>query len=240
MIAELHDAQHYIVHLSAGETLEEVRQARQRGSKVVAETCPQYLLLDDSLYGTPDNDALEVRQYVMSPPLRAAENLDALWAGLAEGDIQFVGTDHCSFNLHGQKDQAANFASIPNGAPGIELRLALLYTYGVAQGRISAERFVAVTAENAARYFGLYPRKGTLLPGTDADILVYDPRPTWTIRHDDLHDNADHTPYEGWEIQGRVRDVFLRGCHVVRDGVLADDLAPGQFVACGPPDSAIS
>src|SRR5665647_1952006 len=166
-IAGLLDAQHYIVHLSAGETLEEVRRARQRGSKVVAETCPQYLLLDDSLYGTAESDDLEVRAYVMSPPLRAAENLEALWAGLAEGDIQFVGTDHCSFNLHGQKDQATDFTRIPNGAPGIELRLALLYTYGVAAKRISAERFVAVTAENAARYFGLYPRKGTLLPGSD-------------------------------------------------------------------------
>jgi len=239
-IAELLDAQHYIVHLSAGETLEEVRRARQRGSKVVAETCPQYLLLDDSLYGTAESDDLEVRAYVMSPPLRAAENLEALWAGLAEGDIQFVGTDHCSFNLHGQKDQATDFTRIPNGAPGIELRLALLYTYGVAAKRISAERFVAVTAENAARYFGLYPRKGTLLPGSDADIVVYDPRPRWTVSHDQLHDNVDHTPYEGRQIQGRVRDVFLRGHHVLRDGVLADDLAPGEFVACGPPDSAIT
>ena len=175
----------------------------------------------------------------MSPPLRAPENLDALWAGLADGDIQFVGTDHCSFNLHGQKDQAPDFTPIPNGAPGVELRLALLYTYGVAAKRISAERFVAVTAENAARYFGLYPRKGTLLPGSDADIVVYDPGPSWTVPHDELHDNADHTPYEGRQIQGRVRDVFLRGHHVVRDGVLADDLAPGEFVACGPPDSDI-
>ena len=242
-IAELLDAQLYIVHLSAGETIEEVRRARRRGSKVVAETCPQYLLLDDSLYGTPgsdDSDELEVRQYVMSPPLRAPEDLDALWAGLADGDIQFVGTDHCSFNLHGQKDQATDFASIPNGAPGVELRLALLYTYGVARKRISAERFVAVTAENAARYFGLYPRKGTLLPGSDADIVVYDPRPSWTVCHGDLHDNVDHTPYEGRQIQGRVREVFLRGHHVVRDGVLADDLAPGEFVACGPPDSDIT
>jgi len=242
-IAGLLDAEHYIVHLSAGETLEEVRRARRRGSKVVAETCPQYLLLDDSLYGTPgsdDSDELEVRQYVMSPPLRAPEDLDALWAGLADGDIQFVGTDHCSFNLHGQKDQATDFASIPNGAPGVELRLALLYTYGVARKRISAERFVAVTAENAARYFGLYPRKGTLLPGSDADIVVYDPRPSWTVCHGDLHDNVDHTPYEGRQIQGRVREVFLRGHHVVRDGVLADDLAPGEFVACGPPDSDIT
>jgi len=239
-IAELLDAQHYIVHLSAGETLEEVRRARQRGSKVVAETCPQYLLLDDSLYGTCESDDLEVRAYVMSPPLRAPENLDALWTGLADGDIQFVGTDHCSFNLHGQKDQAPDFARIPNGAPGVELRLALLYTYGVAGKRISAERFVAVTAENAARYFGLYPRKGTLLPGSDADIVVYDPRPSWTVGHGDLHDNVDHTPYEGRQIQGRVRDVFLRGHHVVRDGVLAGDLAPGEFVACGPPDSDIT
>ena len=248
-IAGLLDAEHYIVHLSAGETVDEVRRARQGGSKVVAETCPQYLLLDDSLYGpsnsdgTPksdDSDELEIRQYVMSPPLRAKENLDALWAGLADGDIQFVGTDHCSFNLHGQKDQATDFTQIPNGAPGVELRLALLYTYGVAAGRISAERFVAVTAENAARYFGLYPRKGALLPGSDADIVVYDPRPFWTVAHGELHDNVDHTPYEGRQIQGRVRDVFLRGHHVVRDGVLADDLAPGEFVACGPPDSAIT
>ena len=238
-IAELLDAQHYIVHLSAGETIEEVRRARERGSRVVTETCPQYLLLDDSLYGTADSDELEVRAYVMSPPLRAAENLDALWAGLARGDIQFVGTDHCSFNLHGQKDQAPDFTRIPNGAPGIELRLALLYTYGVAAQRISAERFVAVVAENAARYFGLYPRKGTLLPGSDADIVVYDPRPRWTVSHDQLHDNVDHTPYEGRQIQGRVRDVFLRGHHVVRDGVLADDLDPGEFVACGPPDSDV-
>jgi dihydropyrimidinase len=241
-IAELLDAPHYIVHLSAGETLEEVRRARQRGSKVVAETCPQYLVLDHSLYGTPgseDSDELNVRQFVMSPPLRAPENLDALWAGLANGDIQFVGTDHCSFNMKGQKDQARDFATIPNGAPGVELRLALLYTYGVAMNRISAERFVAVTAENAARYFGLYPRKGTLLPGSDADIVVYDARPRWTITHDRLHDNADHTPYEARQVQGRVRDVFLRGNRVVRDGVLAADLAPGEFVACGPPDSDI-
>jgi dihydropyrimidinase len=239
-VAGLLDAEHYIVHLSAGETLDEVRRARERGSKVVAETCPQYLVLDDSLYGTPESDDLEVRQYVMSPPLRAPENLDALWAGLADGDIQFVGTDHCSFNLHGQKDRASDFTSIPNGAPGVELRLALLYTYGVAAGRISPERFVAVMAENAARYFGLYPRKGTLLPGSDADIVVYDPGPSWTVSHDDLHDSADHSPYQGRRIQGRVRDVFLRGRHVVRDGVLADQLAPGEFVACGPPDSNIT
>ena len=239
-IAELVDAQHYIVHLSAGETLQEVRRARERGSKVVVETCPQYLLLDNRLYGTPGSDDLDVRQYVMSPPLRAPANLEALWAGLADGDIQFVGTDHCSFNLHGQKDQAQDFATIPNGAPGLELRLALLYTYGVADERISAERFVAVTSENAARYFGLYPKKGTLLPGSDADIVVYDPGPTWTVSHDDLHDNVDHTPYEGRTIQGRVRDVFLRGHHVVSDGVLADDLAPGEFLECGPPNSEIT
>lgn len=239
MIAELLQAQHYIVHLSAGETVEELRRARGRGSKVVAETCPQYLLLDDSRYGTAESDDREVRAYVMSPPLRASDDLDALWAGLADGDIQFVGTDHCSFNLRGQKDQATDFSRIPNGAPGIELRLALLYTYGVATGRMSAERFVAVTAENAARYFGLYPRKGTLQPGSDADIVVYDPRPRWTVRHGRLHDGVDHTPYEGTPIRGRVRDVLLRGHHVVRDGALAGDLPSGVFVACGPPDSDI-
>ncbi len=239
MIAELLDAEHYVVHLSSADSIDELRRARTRGGRVIAETCPQYLVLDDSRYGTADSDDLAARQFIMSPPLRPAAGLEGLWAGLADGDIQFVGTDHCSFNLHGQKDAAADFTQVPNGAPGIELRLALLYTYGVARQRISLERFVAVTAENAARYFGLYPRKGTLASGSDADVVVYDPRPTWTVSHDALHDNVDHTPYAGLSIQGRVRDVFLRGRQVVRDGVLAEGLSPGEFLPAAAPDGSI-
>jgi dihydropyrimidinase len=235
VIATLLDAPHYVVHLSTATALAELCTARERGSRVVLETCPQYLVLDGSAYGTPDSDELEARKYVMSPPLRTTADADALWAGLAGGDIQFVGTDHCSFTLHGQKDRAADFSQVPNGAPGAELRLALLHTYGVARGRLTRERLAAVTAENAARYFGLYPRKGALLPGSDADVVVYDPAPVWTVRHDALHDRADYTPYEGLTIAGRVRDVVRAGHRVVRDGRLDAELPPGEFVRCALP-----
>ena len=242
VIADLADANHYIVHLSAAQSAQEVRTARARGSRLVAETCPQYLVLDESAYGVPGatGDAeLAARTAVMSPPLRPAADQDTLWEALADGTIQFVGTDHCSFTLE-QKAAAVAFSTVPNGAPGIELRLALLYTYGVAAGRLTPARFAAVTSENAARYFGLYPRKGTIAPGSDADIVVYDPAPRWTVRHEDLHDGTDHTPYAGMAIQGKVRDVFLRGAHVVRGGEPIADLPRGQFLRCGLPDPTIS
>ncbi|HEX2705636.1 MAG TPA: amidohydrolase family protein, partial [Candidatus Lustribacter sp.] len=229
---------HYIVHLSAGGTVPELRAARARGSRVVAETCPQYLVLDHHAYGAPGGDEPRARAAVMSPPLRAPEDQDVLWAALADGTISFVGTDHCSFTL-AQKAAAADFSAVPNGAPGIELRLGLLYTHGVAAGRLTPERFVAVTSENAARYFGLYPRKGTLLPGSDADVVVYDPEPTWVVRHEELHDAAGHTPYEGLTIAGRVRDVFLRGHHLVDDYELVPEPPPAQFLRCGLPDGGV-
>ncbi len=175
----------------------------------------------------------------MSPPLRPPEHREALWRALADGDIQFVGTDHCSFDLAGQKDAAEDFSAVPNGAPGIELRMALLYSEGVAAGRITPERFVAVTSENAARHFGIHPRKGVIAPGSDADIVVIDPDARWTVRHADLHEHVDYTPYEGRRMRGRVRDVLLRGRRVVTDGALHPDLPPGEFVPCGPPDDRI-
>lgn len=238
VIAGLVDAEHYIVHLSAAQTADQVRAARSRGSKVVAETCPQYLVLDASAYGEAGGDKLRARAAVMSPPLRSAHDQAVLWDALADGTISFVGTDHCSFTL-AQKAAAADFSTVPNGAPGIELRTALLYTYGVATGRLSPERFVAVTSENAARYFGLYPRKGALLPGSDADIVVYDPEPPWVVRHSALHDATDHTPYEGLVIQGRVRDVFLRGQHLVDDFELVPDPPPGRFLRCELPEPGV-
>ena len=239
VIAGLARAPHYVVHLSSGPGLAAIARARAGGSAVVAETCPQYLLLDVAAYGDPDADDLASRAFVMSPPLRKAADREALWAGLAAGDVQFVGTDHCSFNLVGQKDKATDFAHTPNGAPGIELRMALLWSAGVAAGRLDPARYAAVTATNAARHFGLYPRKGALLPGADADILVLDPRPTWTVRVADLHENVDHTPYEGTEVTGRVRDVFLRGHRAVVDGHLADELPQGVFLPCGTPDTSV-
>ncbi len=242
MIAGLSEAPHYVVHLSAGLSIPVLRAARAAGSLVIAETCPQYLVLDGSAYGEPDTDRdgeLEARKYVMSPPLRTPADSDLLWKALADGDIQFVGTDHCSFRIAGQKDAAVDFREVPNGAPGLELRLPLLYSYGVGGGRISLERFVAVVAENPARYFGLYPRKGVIAPGSDADIVVFDPSATWTIRHDLLHDGCDYSPYEGRELTGRVRDVFLRGRRVVRDGEPLKDLPPGGFIRRGLPDNEI-
>ncbi len=239
VIATLARAPHYVVHLSSAAGLDAVRRSRAAGNVVAAETCPQYLLLDVAAYGDPDVDDLAGRAVVMSPPLRTAADREALWAGLAAGDVQFVGTDHCSFNLVGQKDAAADFAHTPNGAPGIELRMALLFSEGVAAGRLSLERYAEVTATNAARYFGLFPRKGALMPGSDADVVVLDPRPRWTVRAADLHENVDHTPYEGMGVTGRVRDVFLRGRHAVVAGHLAADLPTGVYLPCGAPDTAI-
>ena len=153
--------------------------------------------------------------------------------------MQFIGTDHCAFNVHGQKDAGGDdFRSIPNGAPGIQLRMELLYTYGVEPGRISLERYVELNATNAARYFGVHPRKGILAPGSDADVVIYDPRGTRTVHQTDLDENVDYTPYEGWRISGRVRDVFVRGSAAVLDGVLVGDQS-GQFIACGPSDGTI-
>ena len=241
-IADLVGADHYIVHLSAAATAAEVRAARARGSQLVAETCPQYLVLDDTAYGQPraplpgeeDGEELAARIAVMSPPLRAAADQEALWAALADGTLSFVGTDHCSFTLE-QKAAAADFAAVPNGAPGLELRLALLHSFGVVPGRISRSRFVEVTSTNAARYFGLHPRKGELAPGSDADVVVFDPQARWTVSHDLLHDAAGHTPYAGLQLTGRVRDVFRGGHHMVRGAELVADPPPGRFVRCELP-----
>ena len=240
VIASLAEAPFYVVHLSSAPGLAAVARAREAGGAVVAETCPQYLLLDVAAYGGPDDDRLDSRAAVMSPPLRTSADREALWAGLASGEIQFVGTDHCSFTLHGQKSAATDFAHTPNGAPGIELRMALLWSEGVAAGRLDPVRYAEVTATNAARYFGLYPRKGALVAGADADILVLDPRPTWTVRAADLHENTDHTPYEGVEVTGRVRDVFLRGHRAVVGGRLGDELPTGEYLRCGAPDLSIT
>ncbi len=163
-----------MVHLSSRDGLTEVLRANRRGVPLRAETCPQYLLLDASRYGTATGDDLdEVSGYVISPPLREVADQDVLWQAVSDGSVQFIGTDHCAFNVHGQKDAGGDdFRSIPNGAPGIQLRMELLYTYGVEPGRISLERYVELNATNAARYFGVHPRKGILAPGSDADVVM--------------------------------------------------------------------
>lgn len=218
-IGELAGCPVNIVHLSTRRGLEMVRAARKRGQKVYVESCPQYFLLDESRYRLP---GFESAKYVLSPPLRKPEDAEALWEALAAGEIDTVGTDHCSFRYDGVKTLGSDdFSKIPNGIPGVEHRALLMYTYGVAAGRISLGDFVRVLAENPAKLFGLYPRKGVLSEGSDGDIVIFDPNMTDCITAKAQYQNVDYTPYEGMKVQGRVETVLLMGRTVVHNGVPA-------------------
>ncbi|HBA1476881.1 TPA: amidohydrolase family protein [Enterococcus faecalis] len=206
---------------------EAVERARQRGQSVYVETCPQYLLLDDHLYDAPN---FEAAKYVCSPPLRKREDQQALWQGIKEGAINTISTDHCSFNFHGQKTVGKDdFSKIPNGMPGVETRPELIYTEGVAKGRITLEKMVALLSENIAKQFSMYPQKGVVQEGSDADLVVWDPRTTGVIAARTQLQNVDYTPYEGFETQGQARMVYLRGQKVAEAGqvILANQ---GKFV----------
>ena len=228
-IAEVADVPIVIVHLSTKEALLEVMHARERGQKVYVETCPHYLLLDDSRYSLPD---FAGARYVCAPPLRKKLDNERLWKALADGEIQTVSTDHCSFTL-AQKDAGrGDFTKIPGGMPGVETRGTLLFTYGVAAGRITAERMADVLAETPAKLYGLFPRKGVLQPGADADIVVYDPRGTSCIAAADQAANVDYAPYEGTQIAGHIAEVYLRGTCVVREGKILHD-RNGQYLHRG-------
>ena len=202
----------YIVHLSSGRGLWKVRQARDRGLAVYAETCPQYLTLSEERY---EEDNWGGAKYVMSPPLRTAASREELWKGLRDGDVQTVGTDHCPFNFQGQKDMNGkeDYKKIPNGAPGIETMLMLLHSEGVVKGRISLERMVDVLSTGTARMFGL-EHKGAIAAGKDADIVVFDPKRKFTLSQKKLHQNVDYTPWEGWEVTGTPQIVYSRGRRV--------------------------
>jgi dihydropyrimidinase len=218
----------YVVHLSCRAALAVVGAAREGGAQVYAETCPQYLLLDESLYRGDEGTAAG---YVCAPPLRTPADQAALWEGLRTGLLDTVGTDHCSFNQRGRNDLGrGDFRRIPGGLPGVETRLALLYTYGVTAGRISINRFVELVATGPARLFGLYPRKGTVAVGGDADLVVWDPAAAGVIRAADLSQAVDYTPFEGFARAGAVRHVFLRGRPVVVDGRLADEQPRGVYL----------
>lgn len=227
-LAQIAEAPLYIVHLSCRGALQAVVEAKGRGLEVYAETCPQYLLLDDSYY---HSEGFNGAKYVISPPLRSVEDQERLWAGLQTGILDAVATDHCSFNYQGQKDLGLNdFSKIPNGAPGVETRMGLLYTYGVMTGKLSMNEFVALTSTNAAKLFGLFPRKGTIAPGSDADLVVWDPRVSSTITVETLHQQVDYTPYEGFNQLGQAKHVFLRGQHVVKDGQLQVVKPTGNYL----------
>lgn len=220
-----------IVHLSTRRGLELVRMARARGQAAYVETCPQYLLLDDSRYKLP---GFEGAKFVLSPPLRGAEDMDALWAGLEAGEIDTIGTDHCSFHFKGVKELGReDFSRIPNGIPGVEHRPVLLYTAGVAAGRMSAHQMMKLLSEQPAKLFGMYPRKGALAVGSDADIVIFDPEYTGRITAAAQHQAVDYTPYEGFETKGRAETVLLSGEPAVEGGRVVSP-GRGRFVRRGP------
>src|SRR5215469_4284785 len=217
----------YIVHLSAAQALAAVTQARDAGQNVFAETCPQYLFLTLDDLDRPD---FEGAKYVCSPPLRPAEHGKALWRGLRTNDLSVVSTDHCPFCFKGQKELGiGDFAKIPNGMPGVEHRMDLLHQ-GVLKGEISLARWVEIASTTPARMFGLYPRKGIIAAGSDADIVIYDPAATQTLSAATHHMNVDYSAYEGWQITGRVEMTLSRGSVVVSGGVLRGGPGHGQFL----------
>jgi len=227
-IASFADAPLYIVHLSCKESLIELVRAKEQRLPVMAETCPQYLLLSEEKYEEPN---FMGAKYVMSPPLRPKENLNSLWDGLAKGEIQAVSTDHCPFFLKGQKDLGLEFfGKIPNGAPGIETRMALMYSYGADMGKLSLQRFVEITATNPAKIFGLYPSKGTIAVGSDADIVIFDPNVKEVITKSKLHENVDYTPYEGFEVTGYPVITISRGNIIVENGNFIGRKGSGKFL----------
>jgi dihydropyrimidinase len=225
----------YIVHLSAREALAEVRSARDRGSMAFAETCPQYLFLSLDDLG----DGFEGAKFVCSPPLRPKDHWDDLWTGLVKDDLQIVSTDHCPFDFHGQKELGrGDFRKIPNGLPGVEDRIDLMHDGGVVGGRITKERWVEIVSTAPAKMFGMFPRKGSISIGADADIVVYDPNRKRTISAKTHHMDVDYSCYEGRQVQGASDVVLSRGSVIVRDGQFTGRKGAGKFVTRSTADYA--
>ncbi len=236
-LAEIVEVPILIVHVSSKEAAEEIRRAKMRGLNIRAETCPQYLLLTEADLDLPDFAGAKC---MCSPPPRDQASQEALWAGLQDGLFDILSSDHAPYRFddQGKKMHGVNapFQKIANGVPGLETRAPLLFSEGVAAGRISLERFVALNSTNAARIYGLYPRKGTIAVGSDADIAIWDPEKAVTIRNSDLHHNVDYTPYEGRIVTGWPTTVLSRGEIVCSDGTLHARPGRGRFLECGEPE----
>jgi dihydropyrimidinase len=231
-IAETLDVPLYVVHVSAAEAARAIAQARARGAKVIGETLPGFLAIDDSVYRSADFDI--AAGHVMSPPYRPREHQQVLWEALQDGTLSTTGTDHCCFTKAQKRLGQDDFTRIPNGCGGIEDRLHVLWHLGVHSGRISPEQFVALTSTNAARTFGLWPRKGRLEPGADADVIVLDPAKTKTLSAATQHQNTDFSVWEGMDVQGVVVHTFSRGKHVWADGELRAERGHGRYLARAP------
>jgi len=225
----------YIVHLSARDALNAIRDARDRGTKAFAETCPQYLFLSLEDMG----NGFEGAKFVCSPPLRPADHQEELWQGLIKDDLQLVSTDHCPFDFEGQKDLGrGDFRKVPNGLPGVEDRVDLLHDGGVVGGRITKERWVEIISTAPAKLFGMYPQKGTIAIGSDADLVIYDPSATRTISAKTHHMDVDYSCYEGRQVRGRSDVVLSRGSVIVRDGQFTGKKGAGRFVKRAAADYA--
>jgi dihydropyrimidinase len=216
----------YIVHMTCQGALDAIRNATFRNQKVFAETCIQYLTLDASLY---EKD-FEGAKWVMSPPLREKKDQDALWAGINQGMVQVVATDHCPFTWEQKQMGKTDFSKIPNGHPAIEHRMELLFSEGVQTGRISLNKYVEVSSTNAAKIFGMFPRKGTIGIGSDADLVLFDPHEEHTISVKSHHMNTDYSAYEGWKVKGKVKTVLLRGKVVIDNNECLVSKGNGKFI----------
>ena len=229
-IAEMAESPVYIVHLSCTDALNKVREARDRGIPAFAETCPQYLFHSIDDYG----DDFKGARYVMTPPLREKHNHAELWKGLKMDDLQVISTDHCPFCMKEQKELGKDdFSRIPNGAPGVENRMSLIYNGGVVGNRISLNRFVELTSTAAAKMFGLFPKKGTIAVGSDADLVIFDPEREHTFGVDAEHMNVDYSSYEGWKMKGKVETVLSRGRVIIENGEHKGKAGDGQFLKRG-------
>lgn len=229
-IAERAGARVYVVHVSSAAGVAALVAARERGVRIGGETCPQYLLLDESALDAP---VVEAAKFVFTPPPRTAGDRERLWQAIAGGELEVVSTDHCPFDAEGQKRtvEGGDFTTILNGAPGVEHRLVLLHEHGVRTGRLSLERWVELCARAPARRFGLAGRKGELTVGADADVVVFDPERTWTITAAGQRSRVDYTPYEGQSVTGAVERVYLRGRLAVDDGRVVATPGSGEFLA---------
>ncbi|MBI2067025.1 MAG: dihydropyrimidinase [Deltaproteobacteria bacterium] len=221
----------YIVHMTCEEALDRVKNASFRRQTVLAETCIQYLLLDESLYF---QEGFEGAKYVMSPPLRKQKDREALWEGVNQGLILTVATDHCPFCMNQKEMGRDDFSKIPNGAPGVENRMELLFSEGVLKNRISLNKFVQVSSTNAAKIFGLFPRKGTIAVGSDADVVIFDPEAEHTLSVKTHHMRCDYSAYEGWKVRGKCRTTILRGRVVIDEGKVFVERGSGQYLMRNP------
>jgi dihydropyrimidinase len=237
-LAELLDVPVLIVHVSAAEAIDVIRDAQTKGLKIFGETCPQYLFL------TADHIGMDIEgtKFCCSPPPRDEANQEAVWRGLQNGTFQVFSSDHAPYRYDETgklpKGDKTTFKDTANGIPGIELRAPLLFSEGVGKGRIDINRFVALTATNHAKLYGLYPKKGTIAVGSDADLAIWDPAKEVTVRAADIHDNVGYTPYEGMQLKGWPVTVISRGRVVVEDGQLRAERGSGNFLPCALSDAA--